>query len=173
MKRAFGRILGESLDNSNGQTIFSSFESKNLFAGLAALFLFPLKDFLDVRVLDYRNALVEIEKPLNYVGNGINVNVPAGVALQGREFRGGVAVAVCCLRTAIVCSDQLSTRFNLNIRRNFTNNFSVSITHGKESVTRNSLERFIIKHTQLSERLNYDCRSRAMIVTIFNLQSQS
>jgi hypothetical protein len=86
MKLAFGGVLGKSLDDSNRQPIFSSIEKKDLFAGLAAVFLLPLKHFLDSRMLDYRHAAVVIEEPLDYIGNRINVNATLSIA-QKRGLR--------------------------------------------------------------------------------------
>src|SRR5687767_8005613 len=80
MKRAFGSVLGKSLDDSNGQTIFSSIENKDLFAGPAALFLLPLNHFLDSWMLDNRDAAVVIEEPLDDIGNRINVNATSSIA---------------------------------------------------------------------------------------------
>jgi hypothetical protein len=63
------------------------FEIKNSLACQAALFLLPLKNFFDVAVLDNRNALVEIKKPLDNVGNGIEIDVPLGITPQRRQVK--------------------------------------------------------------------------------------
>jgi hypothetical protein len=80
MKLALGCILGKRLNDPNRQTIFRSIENKDLFAGLTALLLFPLKHFLDSRMLDYRHPAVVVEKPLNYVGYRIDVNATSSIA---------------------------------------------------------------------------------------------
>src|SRR6185295_5619184 len=83
MERAFGIVLRQCLNDADGEAILRLFEIKNYFTLAAAVFLFPMKDFLDVWVLDDGDTLVKIEEPLNNIGHGIKVDVTSGVT-QGR-----------------------------------------------------------------------------------------
>jgi len=94
MKRTFGAILGQRLDYPDREPVLGLVEIKNCFACLAALFLLPLKNLFNVAVLDDRNALVEIKKPLDNVGNGIEVDVPLGIALQWGQVKRSVIARV-------------------------------------------------------------------------------
>jgi hypothetical protein len=47
-----------------------------------------LKHFFNVAVLDDRDPLVVIQKPLNDLGNRIEIDVAARVALQWRRVKG-------------------------------------------------------------------------------------
>ena len=75
MKRAFRAVLGQGLDDADSQPILCLLKVENRFTLAAALFLFPMKNLFDVRVLDNRDPLIEIEKPLNYVGNRIEIDI--------------------------------------------------------------------------------------------------
>ena len=93
MKRAFRVVLGQRLNDPDREPVLRLFEIKNNFALTAAVFLFPLKHFFYVWVFDDRNALVEIEKPLNNIGNGIEVNVSTSIVQQWRIQRNLMAHA--------------------------------------------------------------------------------
>src|SRR6185437_11318167 len=86
MERAFGIVLRQCLNDTDGKAVLRLFEIKNYFALTTAVFLFPMKDFLDVWVLDDGDTLVKIEKPLNNIGYGIKIDVAAGVT-QGRRVK--------------------------------------------------------------------------------------
>jgi len=90
------RIFSECLNDADRHAIFGAIEDENFFAGVAALFLFPLEDFFDSGVFDDGDALVVVEKPLNYVGNGIDIDAPLSITAE-RRF-------VCRRRSAITRS---------------------------------------------------------------------
>src|SRR5882672_10716082 len=93
MQRAFRVILGQRLYYPNRQPVLSLLKVKNGFTSRSALLLFPLKNFFYVAVLDNRYALVEIEKPLDNVGNGIEVDVPCAIPSHGRKVKGSLVLA--------------------------------------------------------------------------------
>ncbi len=65
-------------------------KSKTFSPAGPALLLFPLKNFFDVAVLDDCDALIEIEKPLNHIGNRIEIDVAARIAQQRRQVQRSV-----------------------------------------------------------------------------------
>src|SRR5687768_1735862 len=93
MKRGLRVVLSQRLNYSNGQAILGQFEIKNCFTSRSALFLFPLKDFFHVAVLDNRYPLIEIEKPLNNLWDGIHVNVPVRIPSQRRKVKRSLLLA--------------------------------------------------------------------------------
>jgi len=93
MKRAFRVMLGQRLYYPNSKTVLGLFKIKNCFTRRSALLLFPLKNFFYVAVLDNRYALVEIEKPLNNLGNGIDIDVPCDIPSQGRKVKRSLLLA--------------------------------------------------------------------------------
>ena len=73
--------------NTDGQTIFGAIEVKDIFAFTPALFLLPLKDFFYARMFDDCHTLVVIQKPLNHVGYGVDVDAPLGISPQRRPVQ--------------------------------------------------------------------------------------
>ena len=65
---AFAWIVSDRLNNADRQTILGAIEIENIFAGVAALLLFPLKQFFNPRVLDDRDSLIVIKEPLDHLG---------------------------------------------------------------------------------------------------------
>ena len=55
------------MKNTDRQTILGAIEIENIFAGVAALLLFPLKQFFNLRVLDDRDSLIVVKEPLDYL----------------------------------------------------------------------------------------------------------
>ena len=91
MERAFRIVLRQRLNDPDREAVLRLFEIKNYLTQAAAVFLFPMKHFLDVWVLDDGDSLVKIEKPLNNIGYGIKVDLPAGVTQARRVKRGLLA----------------------------------------------------------------------------------
>jgi hypothetical protein len=85
VQRAFGVILSQRLYYPNSKAVFSLLKIKNCFTNRSALLLFPLKNFFYVAVLDNRYALVKIEKPLNNVGHGVEIDVACNIPSQRRK----------------------------------------------------------------------------------------
>src|SRR5687768_8010828 len=94
MQRSLVGVFGERLNDANCQPIFRAIKAKNFLSVGATLFLFPLKDFFDARMLDYGNTLIVVEEPLNHVGNRINVDAPLRVAQQWRSFRSSFSAVI-------------------------------------------------------------------------------
>ena len=67
MQVAFGRVVSDGLEYANSQAVLGAIKVEHIFTRQTALFLLPLKQFLDFRVLDDGHALVIVEKPLDYV----------------------------------------------------------------------------------------------------------
>src|SRR5687767_2853753 len=84
MQIAFGGIVSQCLNNPDREPIFGAVENEDFLALQLALLLLPLKHFLDRRVLDYRDALIVIQEPLDHVRYGIDIDVSNRVALQWR-----------------------------------------------------------------------------------------
>lgn len=74
--------MSQRLDDTDGQAIFGAIEVKDVFARLPALFLLPLKQLLDFRVLDYGYPLIVIKEPLNDIGDRVIVDRAGFVAEQ-------------------------------------------------------------------------------------------
>jgi len=90
MERAFGVVLRQRLNDADCETVLRLFEIKNYFTLAPAVFLFPMKDFFNVWVLDDGDPLVKIKKPLDNIGYGIKVDLPCGVTQERwikRTFR--------------------------------------------------------------------------------------
>src|SRR5258705_9426735 len=84
MKCPFRIVLCQRLNDPDREAVLGLFEIKNYFALAAAVFLLPMKHLFDVWVLDDGDSLVKIEKPLNNLGYGIKVDVPAGIPQERR-----------------------------------------------------------------------------------------
>jgi len=76
----FAGIVRDRLKNADRHPIFSAVEIENIFTGISALFLFPLKEFLNFRVFDNRDALVVIKKPLNHIRQRVIIDVAKWIA---------------------------------------------------------------------------------------------
>lgn len=74
MELAFSWVMSNGLKDANSQAVLGAIEAEHIFAGQTALFLLPLKQFFDLGVLDDSNALVIIEKPLDYVRQRVIVH---------------------------------------------------------------------------------------------------
>ena len=79
---AFAWIVSDRLKNPDRQTILGAIEIKNVLAGVAALLLFPLKQFFNLGVLYDRDSLIVIKKPLDYLGQRVVIDVPVFIATQ-------------------------------------------------------------------------------------------
>ena len=67
MQLAFGGIMSYRLNDTDGQAIFGARKVEHIFARQTTLFLFPLKQLFDFRVLDNGDPLVIVEEPLDHV----------------------------------------------------------------------------------------------------------
>jgi len=79
---AFGGVVSDRLQDSDRQTILGAIEIENVLAGLAALLLFPLKQLFNLRVLDDRDSLIKIKKPLDHIGKRVVVDIAVLVAAK-------------------------------------------------------------------------------------------
>src|SRR6476620_6685539 len=77
-------IVGERLNDSDGKSVFSTIELKDLVSLVACVLLLPVENFLDRRMPDDCDSLVVIEKPLDYVWNGIEIYFACWKTLQRR-----------------------------------------------------------------------------------------
>ena len=88
MQLAFGGMVRNRLQNPNCQTIFRAIEIEDILAGVATLFLFPMKQFFDLRMFDDGHALVIIEEPLDDIRQRVIVDVAVTVSPEYGRVRG-------------------------------------------------------------------------------------
>jgi hypothetical protein len=90
VKRTLGVVFRQRLNYSDGEAVLSLFEIKDFFTRRPTQLLFPLKDLFYIAVLDNRYALIEIKKPLNNLGNRVDIDVPMRITAQWRKIKLGV-----------------------------------------------------------------------------------
>ena len=97
---SFSCILGERLNDPDGQAIFSPIKMEDFFAGIAAVLLFPVKDFFNSGMLYNCDALIIIKEPLNDVRNRIEIDASLSKQKIAVAIREGVQRCLAKPRTA-------------------------------------------------------------------------
>jgi len=85
----------------NRQPVLCLLEIKDSFTLAAALFLLPMKHLFNIRMFDDGHPLIKIEEPLDHIGNGIQIDLPARITLQDRTTYSFFRDVILALRSAV------------------------------------------------------------------------
>ena len=121
-------------------------------------------------MFDYRNALVVIQKPLNHVGDRVNIDASLPITPQWGLVNNRIVIAISGFVSRHFSASSLLDAGPLKLKGgpDFADRITTTVLYGEARKASNRSERITLQDTKLSEGLNNHRGPRAKVVAIFN-----